>query len=514
MTRSLRQLAEDRGLRTRAVADDELQASCPEAVFTELVAGLAGPAVLADLFATADDARRPRLTAVLQLHGDPQWLVLSTELQGTTFASLTPIVHAASWYEREIWEAHGLEPIGHPRPAPLRRHLSPGAPPLRSPSAPEFPAGADPRPAFGPAVEGQGLVQLPLGPVRSGPQESAAFLFSSGGEDLVQVSPRLGYKFRALERMAEGLPADRALVFAERLAGTSSFATALAFARAVERAAGIAVGPAAEWTRTCLAELERVRSHCAAVTRLADATGLLVASAQYGLLTEELLRTAADLTGHRYLRGCLSIGGADAIQPSVVPHHLRRRVDGWADRASALRALLDETSTFLDRLDTTAVLEPAYAERHQLVGPVGRASGADCDARRDHPYLAYPGLPIRVPVRRDGDAAARLQVRLDEIDASLGLLRRLLDVWIEAPGPMGPPELRAGAALGWAEAPGGETLAFVELDSDGRVRHWRARPPAVVNWHPYAHACASGNNLTDYPVIEASFDLSVAEFDR
>jgi Ni,Fe-hydrogenase III large subunit len=73
---------------------------------------------------------------------------------------------------------------------------------------------------------------------------------------------------------------------------------------------------------------------------------------------------------------------------------------------------------------------------------------------------------------------------------------------------------KGGSALGWAEAPGGEALHFVELDSGGRVRRWRARPPAVVNWHPYAHACASGNNLTDYPVIEASFGLSHAEFDR
>jgi Ni,Fe-hydrogenase III large subunit len=49
---------------------------------------------------------------------------------------------------------------------------------------------------------------------------------------------------------------------------------------------------------------------------------------------------------------------------------------------------------------------------------------------------------------------------------------------------------------------------------NAQPQHWRARPPAVVNWHPYAHACGSGNNLTDYPVIEASFSLSIAEFDR
>jgi Ni,Fe-hydrogenase III large subunit len=54
----------------------------------------------------------------------------------------------------------------------------------------------------------------------------------------------------------------------------------------------------------------------------------------------------------------------------------------------------------------------------------------------------------------------------------------------------------------------------VELDADARIVRWRARPPAFVNWHVYSEACASGNNLTDHPVIEASFALSHAEFDR
>jgi len=513
VSQSLRALAEGVGLRPEPVADDELHAHCPEAEFTGRVAALAGPGVLADLFATTTGPGGARLTAVLQLPGDPCWLVVDTPLGGTAFRSLTPAVHAASWYEREIREMHDLEPTGHPAPFPLRLHPGPAdPPPQRARSAGASPGLPPPPPR--PAIEGQGVFQLPLGPVRSGPQEAAGFVFTSGGEDLVQVNLRLGYKFRAVEQMAEGLPADRALLLAERVAGTSAFANALAFARAVERAAGIPVGPGAEWTRTCLAELERVRSHFATLARLADATGLLVAGAQYGLLVEELLRAAAALTGHRYLRGSLRIGGVDAACDGPARRRLRALAAGWARRAEALRQLLGETAIFQDRLETTAVLDPSYADLHNLVGPVGRASGADRDTRRDHPYAAYAALRFAVPVHSGGDAAARLQVHLQEIEASLGVLAQLLDGWTEADAPTGPPALRAGAALGWAEAPGGEALAFVELEPDGRVRRWRARPPAAVNWHPFAHACRSGNNLTDFPVIEASFGLSHAEFDR
>jgi Ni,Fe-hydrogenase III large subunit len=371
-----------------------------------------------------------------------------------------------------------------------------------------------PHAAHGPAVTGQGVFQLPLGPVRSAPQESAEFLFSSGGEDIVVLDLRLGFKFRAIERLAEGQPADRALQLAERLAGTSAFANGLAFTRAVERAIGATVGPTAEHSRALLGELERLHNHFGTIARLAEATGLLVAAAQYGILKEEALRSAGRLTGHRYLRGVLCVGGMEVLPDEGAREQLRAQIAEWSERAEVLRRLLEQTSTFMDRLDSTAILMPDYASEHNLVGPVGRASGVDRDTRRDHPYAAYGSVDFDIPTLADGDAQARFQVHAAELAQSLRIMRQLLDGW-----PLGRDEptsllWQAGSALGWAEAPGGETLHLVDLDRQGLVVRWRARPPAVVNWHPFAHACGSGNNLTDYPVIEASFSISPAEFDR
>jgi Ni,Fe-hydrogenase III large subunit len=119
-----------------------------------------------------------------------------------------------------------------------------------------------------------------------------------------------------------------------------------------------------------------------------------------------------------------------------------------------------------------------------------------------------------VLVKSQGDALARLSVRLFEIRQSIRIIEQVLEAW---PGSDVAASVSAPAtreALGWSEGAGGETLHWVALTADGRIARWRARPPAFVNWHPYAEACASGNNLTDYPVIEASFGLSHAEFDR
>lgn len=501
----------DAGLQFREEVPGELRATCAEEDLSRLATLLAEDALLADLFASVDgDARW--LTAVFAPVQEPSWLVLRTRLAESSFASLTPAIHAASWFEREIKEMYGLEPLGHPAPVHVRLHDWPEhVYPMRDDVPRDLPGAGTPEPV--PTVHGQGVLQVPLGPVRSGPQESAEFLFSSGGEDLVMVAPRLGYKFRAIERLAEGRPVDQALLLAERLAGVSTFNNALAFAQAAERALGLDVPPRARHARTLLGELERLQHHFGTIARVAEACGQTVAAAQYAMLKEEALRAGAALTGHRYLRGVLAIGGLAFPLPDAGVAALAGQVAQWQRRAPSLSRLLEDTATFMDRLEGTAVLPEDYAALHNLLGPIGRASGADRDSRRDRPYAGYVGLSFDVPVEHGGDALARVRVVQAEIGQSLAMLQESIGAVPDGVVAALAAE-RSSAALGWTEAPGGEALHYVELDAGGAVRRWRARPPACVNWHPFAFACASGNNLTDYPVLEASFSLSHAEFDR
>ncbi len=512
---SARAAADSAGFDVRAGSRDELVSLCQEQDLEVRLGHLVEVAGLADWFATTPVGRQPRLTAILEVPGDPTWLIVHTDLSQPEFPSLIASSHAASWYERDILEMHGLAPLGHPAPAPLRQPEATGHRSSRART--HLHTGESPRHSEvtgRPAVTGQGVFHLPLGPVRSGPQESGGFSFASGGEDIVVVDMSFGFKFRGLERLAEGRPAADVVQLAERLAGTSCFANALAFSRAAERAMGAVVAPPEEFTRTLFAEMERVHSHLGTIGRLAEATGLLVAGAQYGLLKEEVLRAAGRMSGHRYLRGVLRLGGTEVVPESPAREWLHQQVSDWITHTRRLRNLLQETSTFVDRLEGTAFLKPEYAAEHYLVGPVGRASAIDRDVRRDHPYAAYSQVEFQVPVFADGDAKARYQVHALELEQSLAIITQLLEGW---PADTHPPEVapaRPGSALGWAEAPGGQALHFVTLDAEGLVISWRARPPAVVNWHPFAHACASGNNLTDFPVIEASFALSHAEFDR
>jgi Ni,Fe-hydrogenase III large subunit len=115
-----------------------------------------------------------------------------------------------------------------------------------------------------------------------------------------------------------------------------------------------------------------------------------------------------------------------------------------------------------------------------------------------------------------------MQVMAAEAEESARLLLSLADGDVRGgdaepsrpvQGPLGPPN-GAGTALGWCESPRGESLAWLSLDSDGRIRRARLRPGSARNWRAFDDAARSGNVFTDIPIIEASFWLTVAGFAR
>ena len=88
-------------------------------------------------------------------------------------------------------------------------------------------------------VTAPGAFAMPIGPVFSDFAESAHFLLESVGEDVIRTIPRFFYKYRGVEKIAEGQPADRALLLAERFSGIAAFAHGLAFCEAVEAICGV-----------------------------------------------------------------------------------------------------------------------------------------------------------------------------------------------------------------------------------------------------------------------------------
>ncbi len=429
--------------------------------------------------------------------------------------SLAGIWPLMSWYEREVTDLFGIEFLDHPQPQPLVLHegVDPQLPSFDSAYPRDARLQVEPAKQSVPEIAGAetDVQLLPFGPVRADVLESAEFIFFYIGEAILHYQPRLFFKHRGMEKRFEGLPADRAVILAERVSGVGSVAHALAYCQSVEAAANCSVPPRALYLRVLLAEMERLYNHLHYLGHLCHTTTLKVGEAEGKLLEERAKQLNARLSGSRFLRSILTIGGLRRDPTSL----------GWL--GAELKALqrdislyarrLESTASHLDRLITTGKLAPQVAFDQGATGPVDRASGLDRDLRRDHPYAAYGQLSLTVPVRNGGDAHARAQVRMAEIEASIALMQEALLRLPDGPVRGNCTVVPNTEGLGWAESPRGTLFYAVHIGADGKLARVKIKSPSFSNWRAFPYTVHE-TNMMDYAINEASFGLTIAGCDR
>lgn len=447
---------------------------------------------------------------LLSRPSDPRFILF--EVRGARrLPSLARTAPLLGWYEREMHDLGGVEFADHPEPYPLVVHegYRLEAPPLSPEDHGGKITGAYAPPTM-PELNHDQVQDLYWGPVRADYVETAEFHFSYIGEAVLHYQPRLFYKHRGLEKRFSGIPPEQGVVLAERVSGVGSVAHALAYCQAVEAAWGIEVPRRAQLLRVVLAELERLYNHCHYFGRLAKTTSLKVGAAEGFLLEERVKQINGRLTGSRFLRGLVDVGG---LRRDLAVEHLDRELEPLARDAEAYLKRLHATATYLDRLMGTGVLPRGAAFDQGATGPVARASGLDRDLRRDHPYAAYSRLRFHVSVRESGDALARAEVRAESLREACALI-------LQALGKLEPGPVRAHAAppageqagLGWAESPRGSLLYAVRI-RDGRCERVKIKSPSFSNWRVFP-LTVHESNMMDYAINEASFGLTIAGCDR
>ncbi len=430
--------------------------------------------------------------------------------------SLTGAFPALNWQEREIQDWFGLKLIDHPNPRRCALHDDwPEVYPLRK----DFDLHAKLPPFQGERhkfrqVEGEGVFQVPVGPVHAGIIEPGHFLFSVAGEPVLYLQLRMFYTHKGTEKLFENMPIAHGVRLAESISGDSSFAHATAFCHAIERAAQVDVPPRARALRTVCLELERLYNHIADIGAIATDVAFVVANAHAMRLKEKVLRLNEQLTGNRLLRGMACLGGVrfdwDDEQLKAISQLLQELGPDFESLVQLIRA----SSSTRDRLEGTGVLKPVTARDLGVVGIAGRASGFDHDLRRDFPHAAYDRVKVNVPVYTAGDVFHRMQVRIDEVRAAQAIIQQLVDRlpggWIRAKIETIPPDR---VALGWVEGWRGEIFHWVRTAPGNRLARCKVKDPSLQNWPALSEAIL-GNIIPDFPVVNKSFNLSYSGTDR
>ncbi|MPZ21401.1 MAG: formate hydrogenase [Luteitalea sp.] len=478
------------------------------------LAGVALRELGADLILmTADDRRSATGTFFVHYlfaHRTQNWFLhASVPLDGgrPLLGSLAALCYPASRFEREIRDLFGIVISGHPDPSPLVKHgfWPCDYYPLRKNAATAvFSDDGQPFPFT--EVGGEGVYEIPVGPVHAGVIEPGHFRFSVMGETIINLRTRLYFTHKGTEKLFEGRQPADAVELAERISGDTSVGHALAYCQAVEAVTQVDVPPRAQLLRVILLELERLYNHIADVGAIVNDTGFAVAHAHCYRIRERLLRFNKRITGSRLLRGVLVPGGLgrELTLPPDLTSQVRAAVADFDD----VVGICLKNTLVADRLEGTGVLHTDRARDHGALGYVGRASGLDIDVRRDHPFAAYAQLHFHVPVFTSGDVKARMSVRVDEVHESATLIDQAYRA------------LPSGAIRASVPHPGAFTAAFGIVEGwRGRIVHWlmtsedatlhrvKIVDPSFFNWPALSYAL-EGNIVPDFPLCNKSFNQS------
>ena len=422
--------------------------------------------------------------------------------------SLAHLSFPAGRFEREMRDLFGIVPLDHPLPRRLVRHFH--WPRGWYPMRPD----AGPPPAFGEqegpypflTVEGDGVYEIPVGPVHAGLIEPGHFRFSVVGETILKLKVRLWFVHKGIEKLFQGRGITAGLPLAERISGDTAVGHALAYCLAVEEATGTEVPEEAQRARALLLELERVHNHVADLGMLCNDVGHGILNAHAQRVREQLLRLNREITGHRLLRGGVVPGGS-ALR--ALPDPSRLKAIGEDIREIAGLAL--GHSTVRDRFTGTAILHKAAARQIGCLGYVARASGLADDARISHPFTAYPA-GLDVPVQDSGDVLARFLVRAEEIETSLALIGHFAE-GLHAPRAVSAPRHAPGTGprtgVGLVEGWRGTIATRVELAPDGTLARVKPVDPSFFNW-PALPVALAVTIVPDVPLTNKSFNLSYA----
>ena len=438
-----------------------------------------------------------------------QWIIVCMDIsqENAHFDSLAKNMYSASFFEREIQEMFGIQPQGNPDLRRLNLHdevWPQGNYPLRK-DFQKIQVGNLVDYKFG-KVEGEGVFEVPVGPVHAGIIGPGHFRFSVAGEPIINLELRLGFTHRGVEKLCEGKTYSEITQLAECVSGDSAFAHSLAFTQAIEKLSGLTIPAQATYLRAIFLELERMYNHVNDIGGIAIDAGFSFPSAYASIIKEAILQLNEKLTANRYLKGVNVAGGILADIDGAKKQILLKALKNIKQDFNELVKILNGSVSFMDRVDTAGVLKRKTAQDLGVVGLVGRASGVPTDLRKYFPGV-YKDAKFKMVTQESGDVLARFRIRIFEFQESCRLIEEFLRKLEYGQQIRINPELKAGSALGYAEGWRGPVLYWIKLDSAGLIQRVKIVDASFHNWQGLTYAVL-GNIIPDFPLCNKSFDLS------
>lgn len=467
------------------------------------------PGIRIDYYFSFDYADPSRFV-ILRMHVDRKNPVIS---------SVTPITTQADWSEREMIEFLGVQVKNHPDPRHLWLPLN--WEDMQTTPAPERDHATDKidtSPQDHPPhdnIFNKHLSVVPYGPYHPALIESNYLKMSVEDEIVKDADLKLGFNHRSIIKLMERRDYYKDIFLAERICGFCNVHQSLAFVLAVEDIVDIDIPKKAQYTRTLLCEMERMKSHLLAIGLMGDLTGYRTMLMHSIRIREEILDSLEVISGQRITHGLVTLGG---IRSDVTPVH----ADFIQTKLTSLKKSVPEffdqclsNDVFVGRLHKTGVLTQEQATKFGAVGPTARGSGLKHDIRKNSPYAAYESVDWDIVTENGGDCFARMQVRMREALMSLHICEQCCDELktVSSPFKTDVHEFPCNEGFARTEPPRGELLYHVASNGTNTPDFVRLRVPTFPNVRIMLNLI-KGGNLGDVPVVIGSIDPCFSCTDR
>src|SRR3989338_11547380 len=357
-------------------------------------------------------------------------------------------------------------------------------------------------------VTGDGVHEIPVGPVHAGIIEPGHFRFSVVGERLLKLEERLGYTHKGIHQLLKNKSIDEALHLMGRISGDSTVAYAIAFSRACEQSKNEPVHFNIALERNICLERERLMNHIGDIGAIINDAGLPALQSSFSCLKEQMLQYNARYMKHRYMMDCITPFSQQMLLTDASLKAMIAELIEIEKKLRSLHKIVETDGGLQDRLQTTGMISTEQAHQLGLLGLAAKASGIDLDLRRLFPADSMIPNFISACSITTGDVAARVAIRFKESFESINLIRKFIEQREATESPLHADERPSPTHIGIGIVEGfrGSVTVIVSLDNN-RVEWCHFHDPSWQNWLAVEYAILN-NIVADFPLINKSFNLS------
>jgi Ni,Fe-hydrogenase III large subunit len=406
-------------------------------------------------------------------------------------------------FEREIHENFGLNYIDHPWLKPVRYANN------------RFDQSQTIANYSFYAIDSEELHEVGVGPIHAGIIEPGHFRFICNGEQVLHLEIQLGYQHRGVEQLfIKNKNLLQRATLAENIAGDTVVGHGVAFAHVWESLCGIEVSRDIEFSRTLALELERMAIHVGDLSGACTDIAYQLGSSVFGRLRTPIVNFLQEWGGNRLAKGLIRPGRNQFPFTPVLAARLKNVLDIFEPEFNEMAEKLFSLSSALSRFERTGLVSNEDAIKIGAVGMTARMTNLNRDVRSSHPFSLYPELNHEPILKRHGDVYSRLQIRRNEVEQSLGYIRKLIsDV---------PPQVTKAEkskspkhnsfCISLVEGWRGEICHCALTDKHGELMVYKIKDPSFHNWLALALAVRN-NEISDFPICNKSFNLSYSGHD-